>query len=322
MVDAPWFAAAALPLLATWILWRAQALAVDRVLRRGMFQLLRWQRRTYTVVSWFGVLLHELSHAALLLLGGHGIREFSVHTEHGHVKPRHRRTTVYGDVTFVLAALAPLYVAPAAILAVAALLLEPDLLRPAVAGPGLEAAGLAVRDLVTTFPLRLGEVLVGLDVTTGPGLAVCLLAVLALPAARPSHVKSEGRSEGDVAVLRATLRDRPALWLSVLALAYGAYFALVPWWPEAYWTAFHVLWATALTAVLLAVVGGLGWWAVAWTGRVRPWAAWLPYAAVVAVQWLGRTHTDLPVVALNLASLAAFGLLAAGLLLVAQRRFA
>lgn len=321
-METGWLLAAAVPLVATWVLWRVQALAVDKVLRVGMFKLLRWQRRTYNVVSWFGVLLHELSHAALLLVGGHGIREFSVHTDHGHVKPRHRRTGVYGRFTFVLAAMAPLYVAPAAILAVAALLLEPDLVRPATAAPGLDAAWTAVRDLVTTFPLRLGEVLLGLDVTTGAGLAVFLLAVLAIPAARPSHVRSEGRSEGDVAVLRATIRERPLMWLVLLAALYGAYFLLVPRWPEAYWTAFRVVWAVALTAVLLAVAGGLGWWAVAWTGRVRPVVAWIPYAAAVAVQWGGRAYTGLPVVVLNLLTLAAFGLLAAGLLATARRRFA
>lgn len=322
MMEAGWLLAAAVPLVATWALWRVQAVAVDRVLRVGMFKLLRWQRRTYNVVSWFGVLLHELSHAALLLVGGHGIREFSVHTDHGHVKPRHRRNGPYGRFTFVLAAMAPLYVAPSAILVVAAILLEPDLLRPASTGPGLDAAWLAVRDLLTTFPLQLGEVLLGLDVTTGAGLAVLLLAVLAIPAARPSHVRSEGRSEGDVAVLRATIRKAPALWLILLAALYVAYFLLVPRWPEAYWTAFHVVWATALTAILLAVAGGLMWWAVSWTGRVRPIVAWTPYAAAVLVQWGGRVYTDLPVVILNLIAFASFGFLAAALLTTARRRFA
>ena len=321
-METGWLLAAAVPLAATWALWRVQALAVDRVLRVGMFQLLRWQRTTYNVVSWFGVLLHELSHALFLLVGGHGIREFRVRTDSGHVKPRHRRNGVYGRFTFVLAALAPLYVAPAAILAVAAVLLDPGLVRPAAAQPGLDAAWQAVRDLVTTFPLRLGGVLLGLDVTTGAGLAVLLLSVLAIPAARPSHVRNEGRSEGDVAVLRATIRERPLLWLLLLAALYAAYFVVAPRWPEAYWTAFRVVWAVALTAILLAVAGGLAWWAVSWTGRVRPAVAWLPYAAAVAVQWGGRAFTDLPVVALNLLTLAAFGLLAAGLLNTARRRFA
>ncbi len=320
-----WLLAAAVPLLATWILWRIQALAVDRVLREGMFKLLRWQRRTYNIVSWFGVLIHELSHAALLLIGGHGIREFNVKTDSGHVKPRHRRNGPYGRITFVLAALAPLFVAPAAILLVAVLLLDPSLLRPATAttaAPGLDGAWQAILDLATTFPLALGRLLLGLDLATGAGATIALLAVLAIPAARPSHVKSEGRSEGDIAVLRATIREAPLLWLLVVGILYGTYFLLVPRFPEAYWTAFRVLWATTLTATLLAIIGGIAWWAVSWTGRVQPLVAWIPLASAVAVQWAGRAYTQWPILALNLASLAAFLGLAALLLATAKRRFA
>src|SRR5207244_4244981 len=67
------FAAAAFAPAAVWLLWRAQALSVE-LLRWRLVALARWRgaRGLYAVVSWFGTFLHEVSHASVLLLSGHG----------------------------------------------------------------------------------------------------------------------------------------------------------------------------------------------------------------------------------------------------------
>src|SRR5688500_9253979 len=82
------FAAAAVGPAAVWVLWRLQTVSVD-VLRTRLLVLTRhWdQAWLYAIVSWFGTFLHEVSHATVLVLSGHGIKEFRAGVEEGHVLP-------------------------------------------------------------------------------------------------------------------------------------------------------------------------------------------------------------------------------------------
>lgn len=304
-----------------WVLWRVQSLAIDQGLRRGMFRLLRYQRRTYNVVSWMGVLLHELSHAFFLLLGGHGIRDFKVRTDGGHVTPHQVRRSGLGLLTFLLAALAPMFVAPALIFLTTWALLDRGLIAPANAGLGWQAAWPVLRDTATALPVHLADALVGLDLATWAGAVVFLLAVFAMPSARPSFVPGGRgqRDEGDIAVVRRKIRAHPLPVLVFLALVVASY-ALVAWRPTWYWGTWQVLWSISLTATMLAVLLGLGWAAVSWAGRVRPWLAWLPFALAIGLQVLGR-ETTLPLWAINLATIAAFLAAALGLWAIAPRRY-
>lgn len=319
MVDASALAAAIMPLVALWVLWRLQAIAVDHALRPGMFQLLRYQRRTYKVVAWMGVLLHELSHAAFLLIGFHGIQRFKVGVDGGHIVPQQVRRGPYGTLTFLAAAMAPMFVAPAIVLAVVWLLLDTQLIQIAGAGVGWAAAWPVLRDLAVDLPVRLVRALVGIDLATWPGALVFLLAIFAMPAARPSYVKRGRKAEGDIVVFRRTVRKHPLLVAGVVLALVAAYFVLVPRHPAWYWAGWQIAWGIALVAIVLGALAGVGWYAVAWTGRIRAWAAWLPAAAAVLVQWQGRAF-DMPMWAINLASLLAGAVLALGLLQVARRR--
>lgn len=307
--------------LVLWLLWRIQALAIDQGLRRGMYRLLRYQRRTYNVVSWMGVFLHELSHAFFLLLGGHGIKDFKVRTDGGHVTPHQVRRGPIGLLTFLVAALAPMFVAPTILFLTAWLLLDRGLIDPASAGLGWEAAWPVLRDTATNLPVDLGRILLGLDVTTWAGATVALLAVFAMPSARPSFVPGGRgeRDEGDIAVVRRKVRNHPLPVLVVIAAAIGSY-ALVAWQPTWYWGAWQVAWSISLTATLLALLLGLGWAAVAWAGRIRAWLSWIPLALAVGAQVLAR-QADAPLWLANLLTVAVFALVALGLWLVAPRRY-
>lgn len=321
MVQAEWLAAAAFAPIVVWLLWRIQALCVNRVLKPGMYKLLRYQRATYNIASWFGVLLHETAHAVFLLIGGHGIRNVSVRVDSGHVTPVQVGRSWYGTLTFLAAALAPIYAAPAVVLVLIVLLLEPSLLPRAADASGLQPAMDVLRDTLVEVPRTLLNVLVGLDVASAAGAAVFLIAVLAMPAARPSFVRKRGApDEGDIAVFRSTIRRRPLAPLAVLALAYASYFIVVPWRPQWYWLPWQVLWTVAVVGIVLAVLGGAGWYAVALTGRIRFWAAWIPYAAAVAAQAAGRA-LEQPLWIVNLGTLAVFVVLAVGLRQVAGRRY-
>lgn len=322
------FVAAAFAPFVVWALWRVQALAVDKVLRTGMFRLLRYQRRTYNVVSWFGVLLHELSHAFFLVMGGHGIRQFRVGVDAGHVTPRQARRGPLGLMTFLLAAMAPMFTAPAAILALLLLLVAPGLLDPVSAGPGLQPAVDAFTVTFRDFLPGLLLALVGLDLAAPAGLSVFLLAVLALPSSRPSHVKGgKGEAdEGDIAVVRQKIRRQPVPFIVFVLLVYALYFALVPFAPAWYWTGFQLLWGTAAVGIVLATLGGVGWWGVAQGGRITPLLGWLPVAVALAVQVLPRV-VEVPGLTgsplwMNLASLAVFAVLTAALASTAARRTA
>lgn len=307
--------------LVLWLLWRIQALAIDQGLRRGMYRLLRYQRRTYNVVSWMGVLLHELSHAFFLLLGGHGIKDFKVRTDGGHVTPHQVRRGPFGLLSFLVAALAPMFVAPTILFMTAWLLLDRGLIDPASAGLGWDAAWPVLRDTAVHLPVDLGRILLGLDVTTWAGATVLLLAVFAMPSARPSFVPG-GRGqqdEGDIAVVRRKIRKHPVPVLAVVALATGSY-ALVAWRPTWYWGAWQAAWSISLTATLLALLLGLAWAGVAWAGRTRAWLAWIPFAVAIAIQVLGR-GPEVPMWAINLLTVVLFAMTALSLCAIAPRRF-
>ncbi len=321
MVTVDWFVAAALPIALAWLLWRLQAVCVNRLLRGGMYRLLRYQRTTYAFVSWFGVLVHEISHALVLMVGGHGIRRIKVGVDAGHVTPRQVRKGPIGTLTFIAAALAPMVAAP---IAVAALLLLGGLRLPApVADAGVLAAWENLMQVAMDVPERLVIDLVGMDVTTGVGAALFLLAVFAMPSARPSHVKVRGEAdEGDIAVVRRLIKKRPWPVLAFAFLVWASYFVASFTSLRWYWLVWEGIWMVALVGIVLAAIMGVVWYAVAWTGRIQTWIAWLPYAIVVAVQVGARLWLpDVEIWTINGATVAAFLAFSAGLLAVAPRRY-
>jgi hypothetical protein len=276
----------------------------------------------YGVVSWFGTLLHELSHATVLLLSGHGIKEFNVRVETGHVTPRRTPRGAVAFLGFLVAALAPLFVPPLLVLLLAAFLLDSNLFQFAPGAPGLAAGWTLLADFAQAFPLRLLAVLGNLDLATPAGLGVLAAVLLGIPGARPSHVDEKGQKTGDVAVLRARIREKPLPFVAFLLLLYAASFATLLW-PAAYWVPVQAVWALAITGIVLALFGSLWWSLAGLDGRVTPLLSWVGFAAFVAVQVLAR-RVALPKEAtllwVNLASLAAWLLVSLALSTVARRR--
>ncbi len=283
------FLAGAVAPLAVWLLWRVQVVAVD-VLRGRMVKMVRWkwQRPLYNVVSWFGTFLHEVSHATVLLLGGHGIREFRSGVETGHVTPRKVRRGTLGFLSFLAAALAPLYIPPALVLAGLLLVVDAGIVPWQVTGLGPGALAL-LWDQLRWLPQNIVVAIVALDLATWQAAVVFALVLVAIPGSRPSHVKGSRfhgeKDEGDVAVVRRRIRRHPLPFIGFLLLVFGLHFAMVPWWPKGYWYAFEAIWAVALTGIVLAVLGIVLWSLVALSGRIAPWLAWVPLAWVVGVQW-------------------------------------
>ena len=319
------FVAAAIPLALVWVLWRLQTLSVE-ALRRSLVVLDRhWdQRPVYAVVSWFGTFLHEVAHASVLLLSGHGVRQFRAGVEEGHVLPGRVRGGVW-SLSFIVAALAPLFLPPALALAALAVLLD-TVDVPFFVGPAT-LAGFpdALRPFFVELPRDLALAIARLDLSDWRQAAILALILLGAPGSRPSHVRSRfhGRGdEGDVAVLRQTIRRNPVPFLAFLAVAYGAFFAGGRWLPEAYWTPVEAVWAVALTGIVLALFGA-AWWALAGLGsRASAAVAWVGPAAFVAVQVLARLlDPGLPVLAVNGLSVAAWLVAAVAAAQLLPRRF-
>ncbi len=313
---------------AVWALWRAQTFSVEQ-LRRSMVKLTRHHAWLYTIVSWFGTLIHELSHASVLLLSGHGIKAFNVKAESGHVTPRRLKRGPVSFLFFLAAALAPLFIPPALVLGAAWLLLDRNVFGLATGGVGLEAAWEVLRATFATFPQRLVETIGGIDLATGPGVAFVLLVMIALPSSRPSHVKGSRfhgtKDEGDIAVLRARIRANPWPLILFMLLLYAAYFLIVPRWPGVYWTTFQVIWSIAIAGAILALVGAVLWRVVAVSGRIKPALQLLPLALFVAIQVAARVAPSWPQWAeplwvVNASSVAVSCLLAVGLVFAAPRR--
>ncbi len=283
----PFAAAAVLP-VAVWVLWRIQTLGVEG-LRRVLVKLVRHQKWMYAIVSWFGTFLHEVSHASVLLLSGHGIREFRAGVEEGHVLPARIQRGPLGFLFFLAAALAPLFIPPAIVLAGVLLFVDRGLVPWSSSGGSLASTLDVGQAFLVEFPLRLGEALANLDLADPWHVAVLALALLGIPGSRPSHVKGSRfhgtRDEGDIAVLRARIRRNPLPLLAFLALLYGAFFLLTRFAPAGYWYPFEAVVAVALTGILLAVLG-MAWWGLAAVdGQVKPWIGWVSPALFFAAEW-------------------------------------
>jgi hypothetical protein len=313
------FAAAAIAPVAVWVLWRCQTLSVE-VLRWRLVKLantpsLRW---LYMTVSWLGVVLHELSHATVLLLSGHGIRQFRAGAESGHVLPARMQGGAWGLFSFTAAALAPLFIPPILVLAALHFLAGAALdVFHLPAGEALAQAVDAVRHSLVDVPLRVGLALGGLDLATWQGAACLAVAILAMPSSRPSHVKGSRfhgtKDEGDVPALRARIRRNPVPFILFLLLLYAAYFAM-PYLPAAYWFPFQAVWAVALTGVALSLFGALWWGIVGLARNTKAWAWWLGPATFVACEVAFRAVPAFAsLLEVNLASLAAWAAVAVAL---------
>lgn len=306
--------AGAIPLALVWVLWRLQTLSVE-ALRASLLVLdRRWdQKWLYAIVSWFGTFLHEVSHASVLLLSGHGIKEFRAGVETGHVLPARMRGGVW-TLTFLVAALAPLFVPPALVLAALALGLGVvDV--PFFAGPSeLDGFAQALRPFFVELPRDLLLAIAALDLADWRQALVLALILLGAPGSRPSHVRSRfhGKGdEGDVAALRATIRRNPLPFLAFLAIVYAAFFAAARWWPEGYWHPMEAVWAVALTGIVLALFGAAFWGLAGLDGRASALVAWIGPTTFAAVQVLGRVlDWPLSVLQLNAVSVAAWLLVA------------
>ncbi len=313
------FAAAALAPAIVWLLWRLQTLSVE-ALRRSLLVLDRhWdQKWLYAIVSWFGTFLHEVSHASVLLLSGHGIKQFRAGVEEGHVLPARMRGGAW-TLTFLVAALAPLFIPPALVLV--ALTLGLDVLDvPFFAGPdALSGYAGALRPFFVELPKDLLLAIAGLDLADWRHAAVLALVLLGAPGSRPSHVRSRfhGKGdEGDVAALRATIRRNPVPFLAFLLVVCGAFFLtrLDAPAPKAYWLPVEAVWAVALTGIVLALFGAAFWGLAGLDGRASPLVAWLGPTMFVAVEVLGRAM-GWPVSVLQLNGIAVAAWLAAALVL-------
>ncbi|MHB1262191.1 MAG: hypothetical protein ACYC2H_10815 [Thermoplasmatota archaeon] len=317
------FAAAAVAPVVVWVLWRLQTVSVD-ILRRALLVLTRhWdQAWMYAIVSWFGTFLHEVSHATVLLLSGHGLKEFRAGVEEGHVLPSRMRGGV-GMLFFLAAALAPLYIPPLLALLALYLVLGVAPIPFTVGGEGLEGVWDAVRPVLVELPKELALAIAGLDLADWRHAVVLAIVLLGAPGSRPSHVKSRFHAKGDggdVAALRRHIRHHPLVFIVFLALVFGAYFAARRL-PEAYWYPLEAVWAVAAAGIVLALFGALFWGLVGLDGRASALVAWLGPTTFVLVQVAGRAM-DWPVTILQLNGLAvlAWAVVAVALALVLPRR--
>lgn len=305
------FLVAAVPPVVVWLLWRVQILSVN-LLRLRLLVLHRHldQRWLYWIVSWFGTFLHEISHATVLLLSGHGIRRFKAGVEEGHVVPG-RMHGGAGMLFFLAAALAPLFIPPLLVLLGFWLVAGLQPIPFAQGSARLTALRPAFEPFLVDLPWTLLRAIGNLDLSDWRHAVVFALVLLGAPGSRPSHVRGSrfhGKGdEGDVAALRRTIRANPLPFIAFLILLYGAFFALHAIEPRAYWYPLQAVWAVAVTGIVLALFGALFWSLAGLDGRVSALVAWLGPAAFVAVQVVGRLASwPLSILELNLASLAAW----------------
>lgn len=303
-----------------WVLWRLQALAVEG-LRWSMAPMVRFAGGLHNAVSFFGVLLHELSHAAVLAVTGHGVKKFHVRPDHGHVLPRRRFHNGFGDLAFMAAAFAPMFVVPAAALAAFVFLLDVPFPYTA-AGNGWEATTAAAQAFLIDSTVAWSKALASVDLYDPRQAALVLVLLLAAPGMRPSLIsgKGIGGKQGDIAIIRTIIRHRPLPFLLLLAVVIGLHF-LVPFAPAAYWAPVQVLWSVAVVGILTSLLGAVVWGLVAVGSRIVRVLAWVPPVLFVAAQVLGH-NGDMSIAAVNGLSLLIWAVTALGLRASAPRRSA
>lgn len=309
----PWAAAAFAP-MAIWGLWRLQTASVE-LLRLALLRLETVQKWLYSLVSWFGVLIHEMSHAIVLLLTGHGIGGMKVGIEEGHVTPARTQRGAVPFLFFLVAAVAPRFIPPILVLVLLWFYTGGStgaLFQFTSGDDTFAGAVMVLRDLFLDFPVRLGLVLANLDLAMPLGAASFAAFLLFMPSARPSFVKSryhgEG-DEGDLAIVRARIRQRPLPFIVFLGLVYASYFLFIRWYPPGYWIPLQAVWAVALTGVVLAIAGAVLWYL--WAFPRRKLASWFGPAVFVAVQIAARLPTDQPPIwAINAAGLVGWAVVA------------
>lgn len=309
------YAPALLAPLLIWLLWQLQAGSV-RGLRGAMVRLTRGNRWLYHTVSWFGTLLHETSHAIVLLLSGHGIRGFSVKSTTGHVLPRRLRRDPFSTLAFAFAALAPQFFVPGLTLLGAILLLGTPF--ETASGTGWDGFLGALEGLLQ-IPVALGTAMATVDLASWQGALFFGFVLLGAPGTRPSHVKENGQNDGDIAVLRGRIRSQPLPFVGFWILLLAAHPLLMWLAPQGYWAPMQWIWATAITGVLIAITGSIAWSTTYQNSRIQPAYAWLPLTFLLAGQ-VGLRFTETPVWAINAISFGAWILLAWSLARVAQKR--
>lgn len=323
------FVAAAFAPVVVWLLWRLQIYSVE-VLRWRLVKLVRWggTKWLYSVVSWFGVFLHEVSHACVLLLSGHGVKEFRAGVEQGHVLPGKMRKGPVAFLSFLVAALAPLFIPPILVLVGLYFLVSNHVLAFQVGGTGLQGATDVLRREFVDFPVALGRAVAGLDLAQWPHAIVFGLVLLGMPASRPSHVKGSRyhgtKDEGDVAVLRERIRHNPLVFIVFLLLLYGSYFltTLTPQASAPYWFAFEAVWAVALTGIALALFGAVWWTLTALTAQTKALLAWLGPVTFIACEVLLRWPASggFGPIQINAIAIGAWAIVACALAVVVPRR--
>lgn len=282
------FAAALVAPVVIWVLWRLQILSVE-ALRVSLVRMARAHKWLYNVVSWFGTLIHELSHASVLLLSGHGIREFSVKVERGFVTPSRMRRGPVSFLFFLVAALAPLFVPPVLVLLAMAWVDGHGLVAYVIPAQGLAPAAGALQAMVLQLPRDLVLRLAHLDLSRWQEAVILAAVLLGMPSARPSHVKGSKfhgeKDEGDIAVLRSRIRQNPWPLIVFLLVLYGGYFAAMATWPAGYWVPLETVWALAVTGIVLALVGSALWALMGMAARTYWILGWLGPAAFAAT-WI------------------------------------
>lgn len=241
-----------LPFAVLYASWRFQEFLVN-LLRWPLASIAGQSNAFEAFLTFFGTLLHEVSHASILLVTGQGIMEFHVRPYHGHVLPRRAFGNWYGHLVLAAAAVAPLWLIPFLTIAVSTGLLGVNWLNAPVFSPDAQMEFYRASIAVSLSAMQ--DTLV--QAARYPFLLTVMIVTLivASPGLRPSKfIDDDGQKSGDIWVLRRTVRRHPIPFILVIC----ALLALVgiPSGIQPVGAAIlHVLLAVSFAGILTAIVG-------------------------------------------------------------------
>jgi len=180
-----------------------QSLAINIVSRR-LGSISFKHPRLFKAMNWWGVFIHELSHAITALLTLNKIKEFKVSSSGGHVTHYTSRSGFFQWLGMQLISAAPAFVPPI----MAAVLLKylgyidfQDIVFDFGSFEPLAVISNLYLGLIPYIVKTVGVLLVSLDYSRVENAALLLVLTFSFSAAKPSSIDSKSGTQGDLQAL-------------------------------------------------------------------------------------------------------------------------
>ncbi len=186
--------------------------------------------RLFKAMNWWGVFIHELSHAITALLTLNKIKEFKVSSSGGHVTHYSTRSGFFQWLAGQLISAAPAFVPPLIVAILLGYLHYIDLQNITFDFGSLEPVGVfsgLYLGLIPYIVKTVGLLLVNLDYSRVENILLLLILTFSFSAAKPSSIDSKSGMQGDLQSLIERFYKFPVYTLLSVLVFTGIFWILL-----------------------------------------------------------------------------------------------